>query len=248
MLDRVPVITIDGPSSSGKGTLARLVKSWLGWHLLDSGSLYRLVALEARRGGTDFEDEAALAAVAGRLRAEFVDEKAETKLVLRGRDVTDELRSEACGTDASSLAAYPAVRAALLERQRAFLEPPGLVADGRDMGTVVFPHADLKIYLTASTEERARRRYKQLKQKGMSVNLAQLLGDIAERDRRDKQRTVSPLKPATDAVLFDTTRLDVSAVEDQIKRLVRDIGLASSTRFKRTTPDCPLTRLGDEDA
>ena len=226
MLDRVPVITIDGPSSSGKGTLARLVKSWLGWHLLDSGSLYRLVALEARGGGTDFGDEAALAAVAGRLRAEFVDEKAETKLVLRGRDVTDELRSEACGTDASSLAAYPAVRAALLERQRAFLEPPGLVADGRDMGTVVFPHADLKIYLTASTEERARRRYKQLKQKGMSVNLAQLSGDIAERDRRDKQRTVSPLKPATDAVLLDTTRLDVSAVEDQIKRLVRDIGLA----------------------
>ena len=118
------------------------------------------------------------------------------------------------------------MRAALLGRQRAFLEPPGLVADGRDMGTVVFPHADLKIYLTASTEERARRRYKQLKQKGMSVNLAQLLGDIAERDRRDKQRTVSPLKPATDAVFLDTTRLDVSAVEDQIKRLVRDIGLA----------------------
>ena len=226
MLDGVPVITIDGPSGSGKGTLARRIKGWLGWHLLDSGSLYRLVALEARRGGTDFEDEAALAVVAVELGAEFVDEEEETKVVLCGSDVTDELRSEACGTDASSLAAYPAVRAALLARQRAFLEPPGLVADGRDMGTVVFPHADLKIYLTASTEERARRRYKQLKQKGMSVNLAQLLGDIAERDRRDKQRTVSPLKPAIDAVLLDTTLMDVSAVEDQIKRLVRDTGLA----------------------
>ena len=226
MATRVPVLAIDGPSGTGKGTLARLVKRWLGWHLLDSGALYRLLALNASRSGTAPGNAAAIADLAGSLVVAFVDDGNDIRVHWEGADVTDVLRSEECGAAASRLAALAPVREALLERQRAFCQPPGLVADGRDMGTVVFPQADLKIYLTASAEERARRRYKQLKQKGMSVNLAQLLGDIADRDRRDEQRKLSPLKPATDAVILDTTRLDISAVEDQVKRLVRDTGLA----------------------
>ena len=223
---RIPVVAIDGPSGTGKGTIARLVKRWLGWHLLDSGALYRLLALSATRSGTELANAAALAALANGLTVAFQDAEDDIRVHWDGADITDELRSEECGATASRLAQLAPVREALLERQRAFCQAPGLVADGRDMGTVVFPHADLKIYLTASAEERAQRRYKQLKQKGMSVNLAQLLGDIAERDRRDEQRKLSPLKPATDAVILDTTRLDISAVEDQVKRLVRDTGLA----------------------
>ena len=226
MATRIPVVAIDGPSGTGKGTIASLVKRWLGWHLLDSGALYRLLALCATRSGTELADAAALAALANGLTVAFQDAEDDIRVHWDGADITDELRSEECGATASRLAALAPVREALLERQRAFCQPPGLVADGRDMGTVVFPHADLKIYLTASVEERAQRRYKQLKQKGMSVNLAQLLGDIAERDRRDEQRKLSPLKPATDAVILDTTRLDISTVEDQVKRLVRDTGLA----------------------
>lgn len=225
----VPVVAIDGPSGTGKGTIARLIKRWLGWHLLDSGALYRLLALCATRKGIVLEDVEAvaeLAGIAGSLAVAFVDNEDDIRVHWDGEDVTDRLRSEECGTAASRLAALAPVRTALLERQRAFCQPPGLVADGRDMGTVVFPRADLKIYLTASVEERAQRRYKQLKKKGMSVNLAQLLEDIADRDRRDEQRKLSPLKPAADAVILDTTRLDISAVEDQIKRLVRDTGLA----------------------
>ena len=231
MATHVPVLAIDGPSGTGKGTLARLVKRWLGWHLLDSGALYRLLALCATRNrtmpgnGAAVVDPADLADLAGALNVAFVDDEDDIRVYFEGADVTDELRSEECGAAASRLAVLAPVREALLERQRAFCQPPGLVADGRDMGTVVFPHADLKIYLTASAEERARRRYKQLKQKGMSVTLAQLLGDIAGRDRRDEQRKLSPLKPATDAVILDTTRLDISAVGDQVKRLVRDTGL-----------------------
>ena len=223
---RIPVVAIDGPSGTGKGTIARLVKRWLGWHLLDSGALYRLLALSATRSGTELANAAALAALANGLTVAFQDAEDDIRVHWDGADITDELRSEECGATASRLAQLAPVREALRERQRAFCQAPGLVADGRDMGTVVFPHADLKIYLTASAEERAQRRYKQLKQKGMSVNLAQLLGDIAERDRRDEQRKLSPLKPATDAVILDTTRLDISAVEDQVKRLVRDTGLA----------------------
>ena len=223
---RIPVVAIDGPSGTGKGTIARLVKRWLGWHLLDSGALYRLLALSATRSGTELANAAALAALANGLTVAFQDAEDDIRVHWDGADITDELRSEECGATASRLAQLAPVREALLERQRAFCQAPGLVADGRDMGTVVFPHADLKIYLTASAEERAQRRYKQLKQKGMSVNLAQLLGDIAERDRRDEQRKLSPLKPATDAVILDTTRLDISAVEDQVKRLLRDTGLA----------------------
>ena len=226
MATRIPVVAIDGPSGTGKGTIARLVKRWLGWHLLDSGALYRLLALCATRSGTELADAVALAALANGLTVAFQDAEDDIRVHWDGADITDELRSEECGATASRLAQLAPVREALLERQRAFCQPPGLVADGRDMGTVVFPHADLKIYLTASVEERAQRRYKQLKQKGMSVNLAQLLGDIAERDRRDEQRKLSPLKPATDAVILDTTRLEISTVEDQVKRLVRDTGLA----------------------
>lgn len=220
-----PVIAIDGPSGSGKGTLARLIRNWLGWHLLDSGALYRLVALSALEQAVPLDDAQAVAAIALELPVTFHDEAAETRIVLAGRDVTDAIRSERCGAAASEVAAWPEVRAALLARQRAFQVPPGLVADGRDMGTVVFPAAELKIYLTASAEERARRRHNQLKEKGLSVNLAQLLGDIVERDRRDQQRAVAPLKPAADAILLDTTQRDVASVEEEVRRLVRNSGL-----------------------
>ncbi len=223
----VPVIAIDGPSGTGKGTVARWLTGWLGWHLLDSGALYRLLGLAAGRAGTALDDEAAVAAAATALQVEFVERAAETRVFLAGEDVSDAIRSEECGAAASRVAALPAVRAALLERQRAFRQPPGLVADGRDMGTVVFPAAALKIYLTASAEERAQRRYKQLIEKGMSVNLARLLGDITARDKRDAERTVSPLRPATDAVILDTTHADIGAVEDQIRRLVVERGLAA---------------------
>jgi len=220
-----PVIAIDGPSGSGKGTIARLLRNWLGWHLLDSGALYRLVALSALEQAVALDDAQALAAIARDLPVIFQDEAAETRVVLAGTDVTDAIRSERCGAAASEVAAWPEVRAALLARQRAFQASPGLVADGRDMGTVVFPAAELKIYLTASAEERARRRHNQLKGKGLSVNLAQLLGDIVERDRRDQQRAVAPLKPAADAILLDTTQRDVASVEEEVRRLVRNSGL-----------------------
>ncbi len=224
--DAAPVITIDGPGGTGKGTVARWLKTWLGWHLLDSGALYRVLGVAAANQGIALSDAPALAAAAATLAVEFRDGDSRTEVRLAGADVSDLIRSEECGAAASELAAHPAVREALLDRQRAMRRRPGLVADGRDMGTVVFPSAALKIFLTASVEERARRRYKQLKEKGMSVNLAQLSGDISERDRRDQERAVSPLKPATDAVILDTTRYDIRAVEEQVKRLVEDRGLA----------------------
>ena len=219
-------IAIDGPAASGKGTIARLLKTELGWHLLDSGALYRLTGLAADDLGLALDDPAAVAGVAGHLDVVFEDAGADTRVWLSGRDVSNEIRSEACGALASQVAAHGAVRDALLERQRAFRMPPGLVADGRDMGTVVFPDAALKIFLTASAEERARRRHKQLIEKGMSVNLAQLLGDITERDRRDSERAVAPMKPATDAVILDTTQSDIAAVIEEVRRLVRERGLA----------------------
>lgn len=221
-----PVIAIDGPSGTGKGTIARLLKTWLGWHLLDSGALYRVLGLSAKARDIALDDATSVAAEARELAVEFVEGKSATQVLLRGADVTDAIRTEACGTFASQVAAHAAVREALLERQRAFRQSPGLVADGRDMGTVVFPDAELKIYLTASAEERAARRYKQLIGKEKGVNLAQLLGDITERDRRDTERAVAPLKPASDAIILDTTRCDIRTVEERVRQLVRDTGLA----------------------
>ncbi len=220
-----PVITIDGPSGTGKGTLAMRLTAWAGWHLLDSGALYRVVGHYAAVRDIALDDEAGLAAIAADLPVEFVVANGEVQVMLNGRDVTDEIRSEAAGGAASRVAVVPAVRAALLSRQRDFRQPPGLVADGRDMGTVVFPHAELKIFLTASPAERAQRRYKQLKQKGIDVNLARLSEDIAERDRRDQQRQLSPLQPAFDAIILDTTALDIVAVEDSVKALAKERGL-----------------------
>ena len=207
MTDQVPVVTIDGPAASGKGTIAAGVAKALGFHQLDSGSLYRLVALKASESGIAPEDEARLAAVAERLDAHFT----EGRIQLEGRDVTDRIRREDMSAAASRVAVHRAVRAALLERQRAFRRAPGLVADGRDMGTVVFPDATLKVFLTASQEERAGRRYKQLIEKGISSTLKSLLRDIRDRDARDAERAVAPLAPASDAVILDTTGVTIAA-------------------------------------
>ncbi|MDB5801979.1 MAG: cytidylate kinase [Rhodocyclales bacterium] len=198
-----PVIAIDGPTASGKGTVASSVAMALGWHFLDSGSIYRLVALQALRSGVGFDDAERLMAIAKALDVSFDGEE----VVLDGEDVKDKLRHEEVGNGASRLAALPMVREALLERQKSFRQKPGLVADGRDMGTVVFPDAFLKIFLTASVEARAERRYKQLIGKGLSANLESLVLDLKERDDRDTNRAVAPLKPSSDAVLLDTTTL-----------------------------------------
>ena len=220
----VPVIAIDGPSGSGKGTVCRILSERLGWHLLDSGALYRLTALAGAARGLDPADEPGHAAVAAGLDARFeVNEAGGERVLLDGRDVTRELRAEVTGNMASVVAVMPSVRAALLERQRAYAVPPGLVADGRDMGTVVFPAAGLKVFLTASAEERARRRYNQLKEKGLAANLAGLSQEILERDRRDSARSVAPLKPAADAVVIDSTGVSVDDVVDRILALARGI-------------------------
>ena len=215
-----PVLAIDGPSGSGKGTVSRLVAARLGWHLLDSGALYRLVGLAAARHGIALNDEAALEGLARQLDVAFQGEGDATRVLLEGDDVSDAIRTEQAGNSASKVAALPAVRAALLARQRAFRTPPGLVADGRDMGSVVFPDAELKVFLTASPQERAKRRYKQLKEKGFGGSLSALSEDIAERDRRDASRAVAPLKPADDAVLVDTTDLNIDGVVERVLELV----------------------------
>lgn len=218
----IPTITIDGPSGSGKGTISQLLAQRLGWHYLDSGALYRLVALAALRHGVADDDADGLSALARTLDAQFSTDPAQpAKVYLEGVEVSEALRSEQCGNTASRLAVIPDVRAALLERQRAFRKAPGLVADGRDMGTVIFPDAALKIFLTASPAERARRRYKQLKDKGLGAKLNDLVKDIAERDARDSARATAPLKPAPDALVLDTTEMSIEAVVERIEALLQ---------------------------
>jgi len=218
----VPIVTIDGPSSSGKGTISRLVAVRVGWNLLDSGALYRLVALAGLQRNVDPDDVAEHVSIARTMKVVFAAQEGEEQVLLDGRDVTREIRNEQAGAGASRVAAWPAVRTALLDRQRAFATPPGLVADGRDMGTVIFPGAQLKVFLTASAEERAQRRHKQLIEKGSAASLAALSREIAERDLRDSTRQVAPLKPAPDAQLLDSTGLSIDAVVERVLSLGRE--------------------------
>ena len=211
------VIAIDGPSASGKGTIASRVARELGFHYLESGALYRLLALLSLREGT--LDEKALANLAAHMDVEF----AAGEVLLEDEDVSDKIRSEPCGVRASEVAKLPGVRSALLERQRAFRRPPGLVADGRDMGTVVFPDAELKIFLTATPEVRAERRYKQLKEKGIDANLRALSRDLEERDERDTKRAVSPLVPAADSQVIDSSSLSIEDVAGRILEMYREV-------------------------
>lgn len=213
-MNPVPVIAIDGPTASGKGTVAQRVAAALGWHYLDSGALYRLVALRALQAGVDAGDAAALAGLAGRLQPRF----AAGRISLDGRDVTEDIRREDVGAMASRIAVHPPLRAALLELQKSFRRPPGLVADGRDMGTVVFPDAGLKVFLTASVEARAERRHKQLSEKGFPSNIAILLQDLRARDERDSSRLAAPLRPAEDARQLDSSHLSIEQVVSQILR------------------------------
>jgi cytidylate kinase len=222
----VPIVTIDGPSSSGKGTIGRIVAARVGWNLLDSGALYRLVALGGLQRNLDPDDVEQHVAVARSMRVEFGSVgSGEERVLLDGLDVTGKIRTETAGAGASRVAAWPAVRAALMDRQRSFATPPGLVADGRDMGTVIFPAARLKVFLTASAEERAQRRHKQLIEKGTAASLAALSREIAERDLRDSTRQVAPLRPAPDAHLLDSTGLSIDAVVERVLLLGRERGL-----------------------
>jgi cytidylate kinase len=220
-----PIVTIDGPSGSGKGTISRAVARHLGWRLLDSGALYRLVALAGLELGLHPDDRAGHVQAAGNMSVTFATDLTDERIFLNGRDVTGDVRSEAAGQGASRVAAWPQIRQVLLERQKAFAGPPGLVADGRDMGTVVFPRADLKIFLTASAAERAARRHKQLKDKGSDVSLAALSREIAERDLRDSTRAVAPLKPASDAHVIDSTGLSIEDVVERVLAIGRSRSL-----------------------
>ena len=223
-----PVIAIDGPSGSGKGTVASRLARELGWALLDSGALYRLVGLAVLKMDLDTKDEKKLAALSSEfdMRFEPVDSGA-TRISLNGEDVSEKIRAEAVGNVASQIAAIGPLREALRERQRAFRQLPGLIADGRDMGTIIFPDAVLKIFLTASVEERAQRRYKQLKTKGESVNLPRLFREIEERDNRDRNRPIAPLVPAQDAVFLDSTGLSIDKVLAEIRILMNQRGITS---------------------
>ena len=222
----VPVITVDGPSGAGKGTIAHLLAEELGWALLDSGALYRVVGQACLIEGVSWEDHPAVTDIARHLDVAFTAAPSgEILVAYKGQDVSREIRTEEGGRGASTVAAIPSVREALLERQREFLKPPGLIADGRDMGTVVFPDAPLKFFLTASAAERAERRYKQLIAKGESVSLPRLLEDIEERDARDSSREVSPLVPAEDAIVIDSTATPIAEVFAGVMQKVREKGL-----------------------
>ncbi|MDN3699857.1 (d)CMP kinase [Vibrio artabrorum] len=215
MPSQSPVITVDGPSGAGKGTLCMLLADKLGFHLLDSGAIYRVLALAAIHHGVDTESEDALVPLATHLDVQFIAEGDLVKVILEGEDVSGELRKEETGMAASKVAALPRVREALLRRQRAFSTAPGLVADGRDMGTVVFKEAEAKIFLDASAEERASRRLKQLQQKGLDVKFDDLLSEIQERDDRDRNRPVAPLRPAEDALVLDSTSMNIEQVVEK---------------------------------
>lgn len=214
-----PVITIDGPSGTGKGTIAALVAQRLGWYYLDSGALYRALGLAAQRAAVELDAAEALASLARAMRLELDG----SRVILDGRDVSAAIRTEEAGAAASRVAALPAVREALLGWQRAAARPPGLVADGRDMGSVVFPEAALKVYLTASPEERAQRRYKQLNEKGLDVNLATLIQEIGARDERDSKRSLAPMKAPPGALMLDTTSLAIEEVLGRVLEAVRRV-------------------------
>lgn len=218
---QIPVVTIDGPSGAGKGTIAQLLAGELGFHILDSGSLYRLTALASLNDQIALEDEDAMRQVAAQLDVVFKPTDDGLQILLRGEDVSEAIRAEEIGMRASRVAAISSVRDALLQRQRDFMEAPGLVADGRDMGTTVFPDAPLKVFMTASAEERAERRYKQLKAKGINANIAALVADLKARDEQDANRAVSPLKPANDAILLDTTEMSIQQVTEKLLELAR---------------------------
>ncbi|HCA88801.1 MAG: cytidylate kinase [Legionellaceae bacterium] len=219
----VPVITIDGPSGTGKGTLCHMLARHLGWHVLDSGAIYRVLAHAANKAAIDFTDAKALADFAKNLKVRFVLNNHDLclKIDLDAEEITDKIRTEQCGQNASKIATYPEVRQALLARQRTFAQLPGLVTDGRDMGTVVFPEASLKLFLSASPEIRAKRRYFQLKEKQINVSLAEVIDELAVRDKRDTERRHAPLKPAKDAVFIDTTGLDVVQVFNNVLKLIK---------------------------
>lgn len=216
MSERAPVVTVDGPSGAGKGTISQLLAERLGFKLLDSGAIYRVLALAAIHHNVELDNEESLTLLAAHLDVQFItsSEGKGIKVVLEGEDVSLTIRSQECSNAASKVAAFPRVREALLRRQRAFAEAPGLIADGRDMGTVVFPNTPVKLYLTASAEERAQRRYNQLQDKGFDVNIDQLLSEIKERDDRDMNRSVAPLVPAEDALVIDTTNINIEDVLD----------------------------------